>query len=457
VTHLTVIGDAVVDVDVTGHPDRVGPEGCVVLDVSHEHRRPGAAALAAVFAAVDGATVRFVTALGDDDGGRWLHDQLSSRGIEVCDIGLAGMTPEKWRLRTTDGTLLRVDHGCREDAGFVDVAAGASALRGGTDGVLVADYGRGVATRFGAEAAALGKEVPVIWDPHPRGPRPPSGLDLVVPNEREAAGMVGADAGPDARDVAVRLAAILGGDVAVTRGQHGAVYATTGGAVIELPTRPAIGDACGAGDRLAATVAVARAAGMPTLRALSEGIAAATRLVAHGASTAMDGATPLHGVASRHGATPVGEDPVRLAERVRASGGTVVAAGGCFDLLHAGHVELLEAARRLGDCLIVCMNSDRSVRRLKGPGRPIVDEHDRRRLVEALACVDGVVVFDDATPCAALERLRPHVFAKGADYSLDDLPERASVEAWGGRIALLPLAPRRSTTRLIAEVKARAS
>jgi len=135
----------------------------------------------------------------------------------------------------------------------------------------------------------------------------------------------------------------------------------------------------------------------------------------------------------------------------------VVAAGGCFDILHAGHIELLESARALGDCLVVCLNSDRSIRRLKGPGRPIVDEADRRRILEALQCVDAVAVFDEPTPARLLEELRPHVFAKGADYCAEQLPERAVLATWGGSVAILPLAGARSTSSLIELVKERVS
>lgn len=150
-------------------------------------------------------------------------------------------------------------------------------------------------------------------------------------------------------------------------------------------------------------------------------------------------------------------DPFELAASVRRDGGCVVAAGGCFDLLHAGHVALLEAARALGDCLIVCLNSNASIRRSKGSGRPIVDEADRRRILEALHCVDGVVVFDERTPIAVLERLQPRVFAKGADYAEVGLPEREVVAQWGGQVAILPVADGRSTTRLIHAVQERAS
>jgi D-beta-D-heptose 7-phosphate kinase / D-beta-D-heptose 1-phosphate adenosyltransferase len=130
----------------------------------------------------------------------------------------------------------------------------------------------------------------------------------------------------------------------------------------------------------------------------------------------------------------------------------VVATGGCFDLLHAGHVATLQAARRLGDCLIVLLNSDASIRRLKGPGRPLQPVADRAAVLEALDCVDAVQVFDTDTPVRALEKLRPHVFAKGGDYAVDDLPEARALAHFGGQVVVLPYLAGRSTTHLMQEV-----
>jgi rfaE bifunctional protein nucleotidyltransferase chain/domain len=155
------------------------------------------------------------------------------------------------------------------------------------------------------------------------------------------------------------------------------------------------------------------------------------------------------GAAGGGAAAPVPEDAVALAARVRRSGGTVVATGGCFDLLHAGHVRMLEQARALGDCLVVCLNSDASVGRLKGPDRPLVAERDRAAVLGALACVDGVVVFDEDEPTAVLRRLRPHVWAKGGDYAVAELPEAAALAAWGGQAVIVPYVAGRSTTGLI--------
>jgi rfaE bifunctional protein nucleotidyltransferase chain/domain len=127
----------------------------------------------------------------------------------------------------------------------------------------------------------------------------------------------------------------------------------------------------------------------------------------------------------------------------------VVATGGCFDLLHAGHIATLEAARRLGDCLVVLVNSDASVRRLKGPARPLVPVADRVRVLEALECVDAVLVFDEDTPVEAIRKVRPHVWAKGGDYAGYDVPEARTLAEWGGQAVVLPYLQGRSTTALV--------
>ncbi len=139
----------------------------------------------------------------------------------------------------------------------------------------------------------------------------------------------------------------------------------------------------------------------------------------------------------------------RVISATRATGGTVVATGGCFDLLHAGHVSTLQAARALGDCLVVCLNSDASVRARKGPGRPVVSEQDRARLLLALECVDAVVIFDEDTPVELLSRLRPDVWVKGGDYRAEQMPEAEHVAAMGGQAVTVPYLDGRSTTELI--------
>ncbi|MFD7615585.1 D-glycero-beta-D-manno-heptose 1-phosphate adenylyltransferase [Streptomyces sp. NPDC059802] len=141
--------------------------------------------------------------------------------------------------------------------------------------------------------------------------------------------------------------------------------------------------------------------------------------------------------------------PLELAARVRARGGRVVGAGGCFDLLHAGHLSLLDQARRLGDVLIVCINSDASVGRLKGEGRPVVGERERAALLTALDCVDDVLVFAEDTPEKVLAELRPDIWVKGGDYAGRRIAEADLVESWGGEVVTVPFLEGHSTTTRI--------
>jgi len=141
-------------------------------------------------------------------------------------------------------------------------------------------------------------------------------------------------------------------------------------------------------------------------------------------------------------------DAFATVARVRQGGGIVVATGGCFDLVHAGHAKTLAAARALGDCLVVCLNSDSSVRALKGPLGHDMAQADRVELLLAFECVDAVLVFDEETPGEALRRLEPDLWVKGGDYRADELPETDLIRSWGGRTIIVPYVPGHSTTEL---------
>ena len=241
--------------------------------------------------------------------------------------------------------------------------------------------------------------------------------------------------------------------VAVTLGPHGTLLAQGGPVPLIVPARPVqVTDTCGAGDRFAAAAAMALARGALPSEAVVTATATATDFLAAGGVGSLRFGTVCR-PGRAHGRRPTGgrrrtADPVALAARVHAAGGTVVAAGGCFDVLHAGHVSLLRAARSLGDCLIVCLNSDESVRRLKGEGRPLNPAADRVALLSALHCVDAVLVFGEDTPRAALQRLRPDVWVKGGDYEGQVLPETDLLSTWGGQAVTVPYLAGRSTTRL---------
>jgi D-beta-D-heptose 7-phosphate kinase / D-beta-D-heptose 1-phosphate adenosyltransferase len=460
---LVVVGDALLDRDLDGRAERLAPDAPVpVLEDPAERRRPGGAALAATLAAtLDGRAVVLVTALATDEAGTTLRELLELAGVEVVDLGLAGPTPEKVRVRVDGRSLLRLDRATRagpvgppgDDAGRA--LAGAAA-------VLVADYGRGLAAEPGVRAAlgAMPARVPLVWDPHPRGPAPVAGARLATPSRSEAARFVPEVPGDGLAALTARAAALgrrwSAVGVAVTLAAGGALLVEGGGAPLVVPAAPvAAGDPCGAGDRFAAAAAGLLADGALPSEAVTGAVAAASAFVAAGgaatvglgrAAAAAEPPRPPAGGGSRT------ERAEALIARVQAEGGTVVASGGCFDLLHAGHVATLRAARSLGDCLVVCLNSDDSVRRLKGPGRPLQPEADRAAVLEALGCVDVVVTFDERTPETLLDRLRPDVFAKGGDYTVADLPEAALLRTWGGQAVALPYLQGHSTTQLMKEV-----
>jgi D-beta-D-heptose 7-phosphate kinase / D-beta-D-heptose 1-phosphate adenosyltransferase len=445
---LAVVGDALLDRDLDGRVERLCPEAPVpVVDEIGRQSRPGGAGLAAALAAADGHEVTLITALGHDDAGWELSALLDVVGIQVIDLGSGAATPEKTRVRCDDRLLLRIDQGGGRTPSVGAVTPAAIGAVADADGVLVSDYGRGVAAEPGLRDA-LQQTRRLVWDPHPRGAQPVGGCTLVTPNLRETGGgrtLVSAER--RARD----LRAEWGADaVAVTMGANGALLVDDGPAVV-IPAPPVVGgDPCGAGDRFAATAAAMLAAGGGLVAAVSGAVDAASAFVAAG------GASGFQLERSAGTPEPPEQDAAEVAARTRARGGRVVATGGCFDLLHAGHVATLTAARALGDCLIVCMNSDESVRRLKGSDRPLVAEEERAAVLRALRCVDAVAIFDEDTPASVLASIRPDVFAKGGDYRADELPEADVLSRWRGEVAILPYLEGRSTTRLLEEAAARA-
>ncbi len=474
---LVVIGDALLDRDLDGRAERLAPDAPVpVVEDIVERARPGGAGLAAALAAATGeVSVTLVCALGDDPAGRLLGDLLTRTGVTVCDLGLAGQTPEKVRVRAAGRALMRLDYGAGDGApGHFNGEARAAVSE--ADAVLVSDYGRGVAAEPSVRAAlsALPSELPLVWDPHPRGPAPVPGVLVATPNAGEAARFAqhasladdeprtAAETPPDdgvadmaqAEDNGRLLARHWGAvDVCVTLGARGALLIGGDGPALAVPARRVTGgDPCGAGDCFATTVAIRLAAGDLPSEAVRAGVTRAADFVAAGGAA---GAGQRGFRRAQTTARVPTTDPYAVAAEVRASGGTVVATGGCFDILHAGHLETLEAARALGDCLIVCLNSDASVSRLKGPDRPVVSQQERARLLTALSCVDAVAIFEQDDPCEVLRKLRPHVWVKGGDYAVSELPEATALAQWGGRPVIVPYVAGRSTTGLIEEVVAR--
>jgi rfaE bifunctional protein nucleotidyltransferase chain/domain/rfaE bifunctional protein kinase chain/domain len=469
---VAVVGDVLLDRDVDGSVTRLAPDAPVpVVDVTEVRQSPGGAGLAALLCA-QRADVVLVAPLADDADGQELRRQLAD--VTVVPLRHEGPTRRKTRVRSSGQGLVRIDDGGPGTPLGVNqaIAERVRSAIAGCDAVLVADYGGGVTMEpllreVLAESAA---RVPLVWDPHPRGGEPVPGTALVTPNAAEAERAArqlplppaDEDTGlPAVADVLRR--AWDARAVSVTAGDRGAFVATRPpdgdgsddgpGVIRHLPTQPAHGpDPCGAGDRFAATVADRMARGDEATTAVREGVIAASAWVASGGA---DGFRRRAREAARRSAEPSRPESLEeLGARLRAEGGVLVATSGCFDLLHAGHVTMLDTARQLGEHLVVLVNSDRSVRRLKGPERPVVPLADRLRVLEGLASVDAAVVLDDDEPSAAVAALRPDIWAKGGDYTWSELPEAAVVRSYGGRVVTLPYLQGRSTTGLVSQVRA---
>ncbi len=441
---IVVVGDALLDVEIEGTASRLTPDApAPVVDVTGESVRPGGAGLTALFARRDGAEVTLVSGVGADRDGRRLRDELDRPGIGVVALPMDGATPVKRRVRVAAHSLVRLDN--RPGTVATDLGGHSERVQDlvrDADVVIAADYGRGTVAHPQVRDALAGSSS-VVWDPHPRGCVPVAGARVVLPNAAEAAGFTGGGPGTRgawagagrAADQLVRSWRV--GAVCVTMGDQGALLSYGSGPPVVIPTSPEPGDPCGAGDRFTAAVATALAGGAVLVEAIQAAVAAAADHVRHGFTTPE--------------AAAIGQsDPIA---RVRASGGTVVATGGCFDLLHAGHIAVLTQARALGDCLVVAVNSDASVARIKGPSRPVVPLADRLRVLESLACVDAAVPFDADTPDELLRRWRPDVWVKGGDYTAGDLPEAAVVASWGGEAVTVPYLSGRSTTSLVTRMQ----
>ncbi len=463
---LVVIGDALLDCDMDGEVSRLCPDAPVpVIEGAVPAWRPGGAALAALLAATEEIPVILVAPLGDDEASAAVRALLAPH-VTVVSLPLTGQLAEKTRFRAGGRTLLRADRGGGA-AGPAGRRGGRGDRRGrGSAGLRLRPRRHRRRVRPG-RAEPSGSADSAGMGPASQGAGPVPRTRLATPNYAEALAAVGQPAAPG-RHLLQSAAAAAGqlsrsweaNAVVVTLGEHGWVLVQGGAGPLVRA-----GAAAGGQRRLRGGRPLRRRRGgrtparRPHLRGgdrrdsgrvvLSRGRRGQALLVARqnrrGDPAAAAAAVEPAGAPAGGRA---GQDASELARRIRAAGGTVVATGGCFDLLHAGHVSLLQAARSLGDCLIVCLNADASVRRLKGDGRPLNCEADRVGMLAALECVDAVTVFAEDTPCTALERIQPDIWVKGGDYDGWDLPEAALLKNWGGVAVTVPYLSGRSTTRL---------
>lgn len=455
---VACVGDLMLDRYVYGEVSRVSPEAPIpILKTQRTVVMPGGVGNVARNVAALGGRARLGAVTGQDAAGDSLAQLVASEaGIEDFIVRPAdAMTTVKTRYVASGQQLLRQDDEAPATAAFDgnDVFSDASVI-------LLSDYAKGVIDGAVIEAA-LNSGAPVVVDPKGRDLARYGAVSVIKPNASELAGATGLPVGTDA-EIETALAALLDGTsaeaIVVTRAGKGMSLARRGGGVQHFPGRAReVFDVSGAGDTCMAALGLALAAGRSLENAVRFAILASGVVVAKSGTAVVTPQELIEAEMSQHASlayakvSPVDELAAEV-EGWRRQGLRVGFTNGCFDILHRGHVAYLAQARSWCDRLVVALNTDASVRRLKGEGRPVNDLDSRAAVIGGLASVDRVTAFDDATPIALIERLRPDVLIKGADYTREGVVGGDLVESWGGEVKLATFEDGYSTTRTIAKM-----
>lgn len=466
---VLVVGDVIMDRYVFGEVKRISPEAPIpVLNVDQAEQRLGGAGNVAANLRAMGAAVSIASVVGSDSWGRDLRSLLEEAGVDVTGLVTdeARPTVRKSRLMSGVQQILRVDW---EESAAVEgeaasaIQAHASALLEEVDAVVLSDYGKGVLTEETcAHVLGLAKErgLPVVVDPKGEDYSKYRGATLVSPNRNEAELVLG-HALPD-EDALSEGARVLSEEngieaVVITLGAGGIHYRAADGSEGRVATKArAVYDVTGAGDTVVAQLALHLGAGAALGDAVQLANEAAGIVVGRLGAATITREELIARV--RAGEAPRGkvlapEHLDELIEEWRAEGKHIVFTNGCFDVLHRGHVEYLRFSKAQGDVLLVGINDDESVRRLKGKERPLNALEDRLEVLAALEPVDAVVAFSDDTPKDLVERVSPDVLVKGEDWADKGVVGREWVERHGGKVVLAPLVPGRSTTAILGKAR----
>ena len=471
---VAVIGDVMLDRYVKGRANRLSPEAPIqVLDVSDEYQMPGGAANVAMKVVGLESQVTMIGLVGEDTSAAELRALLASHP-HVTDALIGDpdrSTTEKTRFIAHNQQLLRVDRERRSlpKGSVLDrLAETARSACASADAVILEDYGKGV---LGPEVIAAALDgarrsgAPVIVDPNGRDYRRYAGSTILTPNLKEAE--VAAERSitdPDSLEAVGRLLVEqTNAALAITRESEGISLFRradgAGGATshTHIPTVPvAVYDVTGAGDAVAASLAIALAsgiemaeacdlanlAGRAVVRQFGVGSISISHLLAESRSESVDRTSKVADLAYTR----------QRAREIQQAGGKVVFTNGCFDILHFGHAYLLQFARSQGDFLVLGLNTDASVQRHKGPNRPLVPEDQRSYMLSLYPFVDLIVLFDEDTPMNLIDAIRPDVLVKGGDYTPDTVVGRDLVESHGGRVAICPRLEGLSTTDIVRKI-----
>ncbi|MCW4150945.1 bifunctional D-glycero-beta-D-manno-heptose-7-phosphate kinase/D-glycero-beta-D-manno-heptose 1-phosphate adenylyltransferase HldE [Halomonas sp. 18H] len=459
---VLVVGDVMLDRYWHGGTSRISPEAPVpVVRVEDADDRPGGAANVALNIAALGARVGLAGLVGADENAELLSHQLSASNVST-HFQYSGEIPTitKLRVMSRNQQLLRLDFEERLDGvDTTDLLAQVEQALPDCDVMILSDYGKGTLNQVEkliALARAQGK--PVLVDPKGSDFSKYRGASLITPNLTEFETIVGhcsSDAELSKRGEALRLELALDA-LLITRSEKGMTLIYEGHEPLHLPTRAQeVFDVTGAGDTVIGLMGLAMAANHELPEAMMLANLGAGLVVAKPGTATLSIAelyTALHGdKLAEFGVI----EPTQLVEAVQAAqtrGERVVMTNGCFDILHAGHVAYLEQAKRLGDRLIVAVNDDASIGRLKGPTRPINPLHRRMQVLAGLGAVDWVVPFSDDTPQALIEAVLPDILVKGGDYRPEDIVGGKAVIANGGEVKVLGFEDGVSTTAMISSI-----
>jgi len=462
---VLVVGDVMLDRFVYGEVERISPEAPIpVLKIARESAMLGGAGNVVRNLEAIGAKVEIAAVVGDDAAGREVTQLIAALNgaVALLHAERDRRTTVKTRYVAGGQQLLRADFESSATVAAPDKLASAVVKAAANVGaVVISDYGKGVVTPALVQGIVAAAKGPVIVDPKGSDWSVYRGASLVTPNRRELAEASGMPTGTDAEIVAAArhmIAAAGVGAVLATRGAEGMSLVTAKDATHMAARAREVFDVSGAGDTVVAVVAAGLGTGIPVVDAAALANIAAGIVVGR-SGTAVAYAEEI-ATAMREGGGSKLVGRAEALERVadwKRRGLRVGFANGCFDLIHPGHVSLLAQARAACDRLVVALNSDASVGRLKGKGRPVQDAAARAAVLGSLADVDLVVVFGDEpreadTPILLIEAIRPDVLVKGADYTEDKVVGADIVKSYGGKILLAELTPGQSTTATIARL-----
>lgn len=463
--HVLVIGDVMLDRYLIGEVNRISPEAPVpvVLLKSQQDRAGGASNVAANLALL-GVKTHMIGVVGHDGEAAILIDLMTEAGIETANMVRSEQRPTVAKTRILSGhqQMVRLDQESNSAFSPAENAALQAAIKTQLAlkpvMVILSDYAKGVLSKDICQTvikACNALHIPVLVDPKGHDYSKYAGATALTPNKKETAeACFTTTSDPELIAKATHLKNTLQLEfLVVTRGEEG-ISLIDNHAHLLPATAKQVFDVSGAGDTVIATLAAGLINGLAPLEALQLANIAAAVVVGKVGTVPIRQDELIAAITSEqsseqaHKVCDLGHLKLKV-ENWKKSKQKIVFTNGCFDLLHAGHVTYLEAAKKRGDKLILGLNTDRSVSALKGPTRPVVNENDRARVLAALESVDAVILFDEDTPLNLINALKPDVIAKGSDYTEDQVVGGKEVKSWGGEVALIDLVAGRSTSNII--------